>query len=106
MALTNAGFTVENEKGSLGLLKTSDSINGRNMDIMKLIEGVATNKIPFEPSDFNKLEKLPPKSIIKKDKKEKKDKKVKKDKKEKKEKKVRIGDFIEYHDVVIRSYDE
>jgi hypothetical protein len=102
MALTNAGFTIENEKGSLGLLKTSASINGRNVDIMKLIEGIDNGTIPFEPSESNKVpeekpKNLPPKSIIKKDKKLKKDKK---------EKKVRIGDFIEYQDVVVRAYDE
>ena len=100
MALTNAGFTIENKDGSIGLLKTSESINGRNIDIMKLIEGIADGHIPFVPSESNKVpKKLPskdgkPKSIIKKD------------KKDKKEKKVRIGDFIEYHDVVVRGYDE
>ena len=54
IALTNAGITYKDEKENIGLKKTSESINKRNVDIIKLIEDVEKGVVKIEPIESPK----------------------------------------------------
>jgi len=84
MALTNAGYTFKDKFGNLGLRKTQQSIYGRNVDILNLLEDLKTNKVEFKPHQNDQEEK----------------------KEEKKEKEIKMADFIEYKDVIIKGYND
>ena len=77
IALTNAGITFRDKKGNVGLKKTSESINKRNVDIIKLIEDVTNGKVKIAPMEDLKIE-------------------------EEKKVEVPMESFIEYKDVVIK----
>lgn len=85
LALTNAGFTHKDKYGNIGLEKTQQSIYGRNVDIIKLVDDIVNGKIEIK--------------IHKEENKENK-------KENKEEKEIPMIDFIEYKDVIIKGYED
>jgi hypothetical protein len=95
MGLTNAGFTVINEKGVIGILKDGQSLGQREVEILSMIDDVINGKIPFEPhidktKDIKDIKDIDIKDIIGKP----------------KQVKFTNQTFLEYKDVVIRGFDD
>lgn len=89
IALTNAGFTHKDKFGNIGLEKTQQSIYGRTVDIVKLIEDVIDDKVEIKVNKEEKIEEIKEEKI-----------------EEKKKNVMPIAEFIDYKDVVIKSYDD
>ena len=49
IAIPNAGMVVKDEKGNVGLNKSSDSLNKRNIDIIKLVQDIEKGLVKIEP---------------------------------------------------------
>jgi len=92
VALTNAGYTYKDKYGNIGLKKTAQSVNQNTIDIIKLIEGVTSGSIKIEPKE-NEEESTELKT--------KENRKVKM-----KEKDIKMENFIDYKDIIIKDYDD
>lgn len=88
VALTNAGITYKDKFGNIGLKKTQESIYGRNVDIAKLIDEIASGQTLIEPQEKEKEENNNSN----------KNKNIKRE--------IPMENFIEYKDVIIKSYDD
>lgn len=58
IAIPNAGITHRDKNGNVGLKKTSESINKRNTDIIKLIEEIHQGKLKMEPMEDDTVEEI------------------------------------------------
>ena len=87
VALTNAGITYKDKHGNVMLKKSQDSFRKRTVDIIKLLEDIKEGKQKIEPLEVED-QVFPPKNV----------KEVKKE--------IPMERFIEYKDVIIRSYEE
>lgn len=86
IALTNAGITYKDKNGNVMLKRSQDSFQKRTVDIIKLLEDIVSGKEKLEPLEVE--DQLPA------------------DKKRKIAKEIPLENFIEYKDVIIKSYDE
>jgi hypothetical protein len=89
VALTNVGITYKDKNGNIALEKTQESFE-RNVDIISLLKDIIDGKEKLEP--LKNLE------VKEKEVKEVKEKEVKKE--------IPMENFIEYKDVVIKSYED